>query len=377
MRMKAAVSYAFNEPLVLEELELDPPKAGEVLVKMMASGVCKSDIRAMMGHYPLPHPVVLGHEGAGIVEEVGPGVKDYAPGDHVVLSMIPSCGKCRWCHIGHPNKCEEVAKVIRGTQMDGGTRRSLPRDGTRVYGMGFTSTFAEYTVVPSICLVKVPDYLPLEHLCLLGCGFTTGFCAATNVVHVRPGEKVLVVGCGGLGLSAIQGLALQTPGMLIAVDLFDEKLAMAKHFGATQTFRNTGDIEALYQEIWDLTWGVGVDYAFDFAGLVGQDNSIQLGVKCLRKGGTMVFVGSADPAMESIPVSPFHLQQWQKSITGVLFGSAQFRADIPRIVEMYEKGAVNLKDMVTLEFPLEEINVAIENVHAKNKAARQVIRFHS
>ena len=185
-----------------------------------------------------------------------------------------------------------------------------------------------------------------------------------------------IIGAGGLGLSAVQGAKASGAGKIIVVDVHEEKLEMAKKFGATHTILNRKDVDEVVKEVMDITWGEGTDFSFEFVGWDQSPNTLDIAFQSVRKGGTMVFTGSADPAMKSIPVNPYHLQQWQKSIVGVLFGGAQFRTDIPRIVSMVESGQVNLKDMVTLQFPLEEINTAIENVHAKNKAARQVIRFH-
>ena len=375
MKMKAAVIYEDNSPFVIEEVELDPPKAGEVLVKLKASGVCKSDIRAIMGHYQRPWPAVLGHEGAGIVEEVGEGVTGFAPGDSVILTFLPNCGKCRWCHTGHPNKCDLGAQLATGKYLDGTVRHHLARDGSDLNCFLFVSTFGEYTIAPVNSLVKVPSHLPLEQLCLLGCGFSTGFGAASVAAHIRPGETVTIVGCGGLGLSATQGAALQTPGKLICVDLHPEKLAMAKKFGATHTVQMKGNVDEVVEEIMEITHGVGTDFAFEIAGLVGQDTSIQIAFRALRKGGHLFFVGSGEPDMRSLPIDPFTLQQWQKSITGVLFGDTQFKADIPRFVELFEQGKINLKDMVSLELPLEQINTAVDNIAAKNRVARQVIRY--
>ena len=375
MRMKAAVMHAVNEPLVVEEIDLDPPKAGEVLIKLVATGVCHSDARTLSGENPRPVPGILGHEGAGIVQEVGEGVKSVVPGDHVVLTFLPNCGKCKWCHMGHPNKCDLGALIRTGRMLDGTTRHHLASTGEDVSSFLFISTFGEYTVAPEVSLVKVPQYLPLERLCLLGCGFSTGFGATTNAVHIRPGETVTIVGCGGLGLSAIQGAALSSAGKIIAIDLHEEKLAMARHFGATHTIRNTGNLDAVIAEVQDITWGLGTDYSFEIVGLLESDETLHLAFRAARKGGTVCFVGGGSPDRRTIPVDPFTLQQWQKTITGVLFGANQFKADIPRFVSLYEQKMINLDDMVTLELPLEKINEAFANMAAQNKVARQVIRY--
>ena len=374
MRMKAAVQYAVNEPLVVQEVELDPPKAGEVLIKLAATGVCHSDLRAFQGENPRPFPTILGHEGAGVVQEVGPGVTDVVPGDHVVLTFLPACGKCRWCHIGHPNKCDLAALIRTGRLLDGTTRHHLP-DGTDISSFLFISTFAEYTVAPEASILKVPNHLPLDRLCLFGCGFTTGFGATTNAVHIRPGESVTIVGCGGLGLSAIQGAHLSGAGTIIAIDLHESKLEMARKFGATHTIQNRGDIDAIIEEINEVTWGVGTDYSFEIVGLLESDETLNIAFRAARKGGTVCFVGGGSPDRRTIPVDPFTLQQWQKTITGVLFGASQFKVDIPRFISLYEKNRINLDDLITHQFALEDINTALNNLHRPDGIGRQIIVF--
>ncbi|MBI4082081.1 MAG: Zn-dependent alcohol dehydrogenase [Candidatus Lambdaproteobacteria bacterium] len=375
MRMKAAVLYEPRKPLVVEEVELDPPRAGEALVKMVATGVCHSDIHYYTGDQKRQLPVVLGHEGAGIVEKVGEGVTTVKPGDHVVLTFLPSCGKCHWCHTGQPNMCDLGAKLRAGFMIDGTTRMHRAKDGLDLHHFLFVSTYAQYSIVPEASMVVVPDWLPLERLCLFGCGFTTGFGAATNAAHIRPGETVTIVGCGGLGLAAVQGAKLSGAGKIIAVDVHEEKLTLARKFGATHTIVNRHNVDEVFKEIQEITWGVGTDYSMEFVGFDQSDETLDIAFRAIRKGGTMLMVGVGALSKKTLPISPADLTHWRKRIHGVLFGDAQFRTDIPRYVDMYHKGQINLDDMVTQEMRLEDINTAFENVLAGNKVARQVIRF--
>jgi S-(hydroxymethyl)glutathione dehydrogenase/alcohol dehydrogenase len=359
---------------VIEELELDPPGPGEVLVKMVATGVCHSDLHVLTGDLARPFPVVLGHEGAGVVTEVGPGVTRVKPGEHVILTYLPACGKCRWCHTGQPNMCDLGALLRTGRMLDGGCRLHT-RDGKEVSNFLFVSTWAEYSVVPEASLVSVPDYIRLERACLFGCGFTTGFGAATNAVHIRPGETVTIVGCGGLGLAAVQGARASGAGKIIAVDVHPEKLEMARKFGATHTVLNAHDVDAVVREIMDITWGQGTDFTFEFVGFDQAMETLKIAFYALRKGGTMCLVGVGSTAFQELPFDPYTLAMWRKTVQGVLFGDAQFQWDIPKYVRLFEEGKIDLDGMVTQEFRLEDINTCVENVFAGNRVARQVIRF--
>jgi S-(hydroxymethyl)glutathione dehydrogenase/alcohol dehydrogenase len=375
MRMKAAVCYGIHQPLVIEEVELDPPKAHEVLVKLSASGVCHSDVSMWNGHLPRDFPIVLGHEGAGIVQEVGPDVGNVKPGDHVVLTYLPSCGRCRWCHIGQPTLCDLGQYLRSGKMLDGTTRLHRASDGMDLYNLLFVSTFAEYSVVPDASLVKVPEYLPLERLCLLGCGFTTGFGAATNTIRIQPGETVTIVGCGGLGIAALQGAKLSGAGKIIAVDVHEEKLSLAKQFGATHTIQSRGDPQEVVKEIMEITWGVGTDYSIELVGGDQTDDTMRVAFKAIRKGGTMVMVGAADHKKKSIPIDPYTLTLWRKRIVGVLFGDAQFQSDIPKYIGLYESRQIDLDRMVTKEIRLEQINEAFEDILAGSRVIRSVVRY--
>ena len=377
MKMRAAVFYGPNQPLKVEEVELDSPKDGEVLVKMVATGVCHSDVHFYTGHTAMResgNPMILGHEGAGIIEQVGSGVTAVQKGDHVVLTFLPSCGKCKWCHIGHPTLCDYGALIRTGRYLDGTYRHHLP-SGQDIDNFLFVSTFGEYTIAPEASLVKVPDYLPLERLCLLGCGFSTGFGAATNAAHIRPGETVTIVGAGGLGLSAVQGARASGAGKIIVVDVHEEKLEMAKKFGATHTIVNRRDVDEVVKEVMDITWGEGTDFSFEFVGWDQSPQTLDIAFKAVRKGGTMIMVGVAEEGLEAMPIIPRDVVHLRKKIKGVLFGDTQFQVDIPRYVSLFEQKKIDLDGLVTQEFKLDDINTCFDNVVAGNKVARQVIRF--
>jgi NDMA-dependent alcohol dehydrogenase len=375
MRMKAAVMYEPRKPMVVETVELDPPKAEEVLVKMVATGVCHSDVHVYMGDLTRPLPVILGHEGAGIVESVGPGVTRYKKGDHVVLTYLPACGQCKSCHTGHPNMCDLGAKLRTGRYLDDTARHHRVQDGKDISSFLFVSTFAEYSIVPQASLVTVPDYVPLERVCLFGCGFTTGFGAMTNPIHIRPGETVTIVGCGGLGLAAVQGAKMSGAGKIIVVDLHEEKLSMAKQMGATHTIQNRHNPDEVIKEIMDITWGLGTDYSGEFVGGEDCDETIDIAFRAIRKGGTMCLVGVGAADKKTMPVDAYTLALFRKRIQGVLFGDAQFKTDIPRYIDLYLQKKINLDAMVTAEYKLDDINTCFENIFAGNKVARQVIRF--
>jgi S-(hydroxymethyl)glutathione dehydrogenase/alcohol dehydrogenase len=375
MRMRAAVAYGVRQPLVVEQVELEAPHAGEVLVKLAATGVCHSDVHSYTGDLPREWPVVLGHEGAGVVQEAGEGVTRVRPGDHVVLTFLPACGKCRWCHSGQPTLCDLGAYLRTGKLLDGTSRLRRANDKKEINHFLFVSTFAECTVVPEASLVKVPDYLPLERLCLLGCGFTTGFGAVTNAARIKPGETVAIVGCGGLGLAAIQGAVLSGAGKIIAIDVHEQKLSLARKFGATHTIQSRHNPDAVVKEVMDITWGLGTDYSFEFVGGPETDDTALVAFRSVRKGGTIFMVGVGAIGKKTLPIDPYTLALWRKKLVGVLFGDAQFQADIPRYVGLYEQKRINLDDLVTKEIRLEQINEAFEDILAGNRVARSVIRF--
>jgi NDMA-dependent alcohol dehydrogenase len=375
MRMKAAVLVEAKKPLQIEELELDPPKVNEVLVKLSATGICHSDVHVYTGDMPLPGPIVLGHEGAGVVQEVGPGVTRVKPGDKVVLTFLPACGQCRWCHEGRPNLCDLGAQLLSGVMLDQ-TPRLHRKDRSPVRSFLFVSTWAEYTVVPDACLVKVQDEAPLDKACLFGCGFTTGYGSTTNAIQMKPGESITIVGCGGLGLAAIQGAMASDAGQIIAVDAHEEKLTLAKKMGATHVVQNRHNADEAVKEVLAMSGGIGTDYSAEYVGYDQSPETLDIAFRSVRKGGTMLMVGVGAFTQRTLPINPAAVTLLEKSIKGVLFGSARFKTDIPRYVDLLLKGKLDLDTLITHHYKLEDINTCIENLLAGNKVGRQVIRFN-
>ncbi len=374
MKTKAAVMYELNAPLVVEEIELDPPQAGEILVKMTATGICHSDLHAIQGDIPIPVPTVLGHEGAGVIQEVGEGVTRLQKGDHVILTFLPSCGKCAMCHRGRPNLCDLGAILLNGTMIDGTTRMRTSK-GDKLNHWLFISTFSEYTIAPELSAVKVEKDVPLEKVCLLGCGATTGFGAAWRTVQVGPGDSVVVVGIGGLGLNTIQACAMSGASTIIAVDLHEEKLVMAKKFGATHTIKSNRDVMGIVGQIMEITGGIGTDYAFEVVG-EDTDETIAIAFNATTKGGTTVVIGVASAEVQTIPVSPFILPLFAKTVKGTLFGNAQFQYDLPKLVGLYQAGKMKLDELVSQELTLEQVNKGFDDMRAGNKVARSIIRYN-
>ncbi|MBO0794134.1 MAG: Zn-dependent alcohol dehydrogenase, partial [Ktedonobacteraceae bacterium] len=309
MKTRTAVIYAPGEPIRVEEIELDPPKEQEVQVRIVAAGICHSDYHIITGELPNYLPLALGHEGAGIVEEVGPGVTTCKPGDHVVLSFIPACGKCTYCVSGHTNLCNKGASISLGPQLDGTFR--MHNAGSDIGQMCLVSTFSERTVVPEISVVPIADYYPLNRAVLVGCGVPTGFGAVVHRAKVPSGSTVMVIGCGGIGSNAVQAAAIAGARMVIAVDIHDFKLEKAREFGATHTINaRNEDVVAKVQE---LTWGQGVDYSFE---AIATPATIGQAYACTGKGGTVVVIGLTPYTAESIPVPPLDLVLYQKTLMG-------------------------------------------------------------
>lgn len=373
MKTKAAIMYEPNKPLVIEEIELDPPQVGEVQVKLKASGICHSDLHALQADWPLPMPTVLGHEGAGVVEAVGPGVTKVVPGDHVILTFLPACGVCEWCARGKQVLCDLGAKLLSGKMLDD-TSRMRTANGKELSHFLFVSTFSEHTVVPEQSVVKIEKDVALEKVCLLGCGATTGFGAAWRTVQVGPGDTVVVVGAGGLGLNTIQACKISGASKIIAVDIHEEKLVMAKDFGATHTIKNNHDVLGVVGQVMELTEGVGADYGFEVVG-ENTDETIAIAFNSVRKAGTMVQVGVAAASVQSIPVSPFVLPLFAKTIKGTIFGNTQFQYDLPKLVDLYRNKVMKLDELVTQELPLDKINQGFDDMRAGNKVARTIIRY--
>lgn len=365
--MRAAVLHRANEPLTIEEVDIAPPRQGEVLVRMVASGVCHSDYHPVLGEWTVGLPIVLGHEGAGVVEEIGPGVEGVAPGDHVILSWAPNCRRCFYCTIGRPALCELMARTAAlSTMFDGTTRLSL--DGRQVYQFAGTGTFGSYAVVPESGAIPISKEMPLDRAALIGCAVTTGVGAVTNTARVEAGASVMVIGCGGVGLSCIQGASLSSAHPIIAVDTNDAKLAQARALGATHTVnpRMQDPIEVAAS----LTAGRGVDYAFEAIGLA---QTIEQAYEAIRPGGTAVVVGQV-PEGVRISIDPYVMSDREKTLKGSNYGSARPTIDFPRLVHLYLSGKLKLDEMVTRVIRLDEINGAFDAM-AAGEVVRSVIQF--
>ena len=368
MKTRAAVIYEPGQAIQVQEIELDTPKKHEVQVKMVAAGICHSDYHIIAGELPGYLPMTLGHEGAGIVEAVGPEVENCKVGDHVVLTFIPSCGKCYYCTTGHANLCNMGAAILMGPQLDGTFRMHGPK-GEDIGQMCVVGTFSEHTVVPDASVVKVEDYYPLNKAVLVGCGVPTGVGAVIHRAKVEAGSTVMVIGCGGIGMNSVQGAALAGARMIIAVDTVDYKLERAKEFGATHTINpNKQD---LVQTVKDLTYGEGVRYAFE---AIATPATIGLAYACTAKNGTVVVIGLSPATAESIPIPPLDLVLYQKTLMGTLYGDSQPRKDIPELLALYHVGKIKLDEMITKVYTLDQVNEAYADLIA-GKNIRGVIEF--
>lgn len=367
MKIKAPVAWKPNTPLSIEEIDLEGPKAGEVLVKIVATGVCHTDAFTLSGADPEGlFPVILGHEGGGIVVEVGEGVTSLQKGDHVIPLYTPECGECLFCQSGKTNLCVKIrATQGKGLMPDGTSRFS--KDGKPIHHYMGCSTFAEYTVVPEIALAKINTQAPLEKVCLLGCGVTTGIGAVRNTAKVEKGSTVAVFGLGGIGLSVIQGAKMAGATRIIAVDINDGKKAMAMKMGATDFVNPKEFDKPIQQVIVDMT-GWGVDYSFE---CVGNVELMRAALECAHRGwGQSIIIGVAGSGKE-ISTRPFQLvtgRTWK----GTAFGGVKGRTELPGYVEQYLSGHINIDDMVTYTMPLSDINKAFDYMH-EGKAIRSVV----
>ena len=366
MKSKAAVLYQPNTPLVVEEIDLDDPHEGEVLVKVRAAGVCHSDWHVMKGEWTSPMPVVLGHEGAGVVERVGPGVKHVKAGDHVVLNFRPNCGWCAHCVRGQPVLCNG-SDTPRNEMFSGGSRMSF--NGETVHHFARTSCFSQYTVVQESGAVPIRHDMPLDRAALIGCSVMTGVGAVINTARVEPGSRVVVLGCGGVGLNCVQGAVLAGADQIVAVDIRQNKLDYAREFGATDLVNASNqDPVALVQE---LTGG-GADYAFE---ALGRTGTIEQAYECIRPGGKAVVVGMA-PENDDVRINALSLPRAEKTLVGSYYGSARPWIDLPRLVDLYLSRRLRVDELGTRSYPLEEINVAYEAL-AQGEVARSIIDFET
>jgi len=364
---KAAVCRGQNEPLTVEELDVEAPRAGEVLVRMGASGVCHSDLSAITGTIALPLPLVLGHEGAGVVEEVGEGVDTLAPGDHVVISWVPQCGSCFFCSKGQGFLCEQGAMAMAaGGQLDGTTRFSKGDEPIRQ--MAGAGTFCERIVVPAIGAVKIPDDIPLDAAALIGCGVLTGVGAAVNTASIRQGDTVAVLGCGGVGLNVIQGALIAGATRVIAVDTMASKLKLAEQFGATDLVdAGTQDATAAVRE---LTGGHGADVVFE---VIGLKATMEQAVDMARRGGEAVLVGV--PRMDVTLELPAMFSVFlAKTVKGCWYGSANVHDDVPRMIGWYREGRLKLDELISRRIDLDDVNDAFRAMEA-GEVARSVIDY--
>jgi S-(hydroxymethyl)glutathione dehydrogenase/alcohol dehydrogenase len=369
MKTRAAVAWEAGKPLSIEEIDLEGPRAGEVLVRIVATGVCHTDAYTLSGADPEGlFPVVLGHEGGGIVEEVGAGVTSVKPGDHVIPLYTPECGECKFCKSGKTNLCQKIRATQGKGLMPDGTSRFSKNGKPILHYMG-TSTFSEYTVLPEIALAKINPAAPLDKVCLLGCGITTGIGAVLNTAKVTPGSSVAVFGLGGIGMSVIQGAVMARAGRILAIDTNPEKFVMAKQLGATD-FVNPKDYDRPIQEVVvELTDG-GVDYSFE---CIGNVNVMRSALECCHKGwGESIIIGVAGAGQE-ISTRPFQLvtgRVWR----GSAFGGVKGRSQLPGYVDRYLRGEIRIDEMVSAVMPLEKINDAFDLMH-EGKVIRSVIRY--
>lgn len=355
--MRAALLEAAGRPLALvADVRIAPPTAGQVRVRVTHCGVCHSDLSIADGVFPAPVPIVLGHEAAGVVEEVGADVQGIAPGDSVVLTPMPPCGTCYWCVRGEPGVCVNAAGIMTNAHRDGTT--GLMRGGETVYrGVGL-GAFGEYVVVPATGAVKLPADVPREVACVIGCAVQTGVGAVFNTARVEPGATVLVLGAGGIGLSIVQGARLAGAARIVVSDPIDARREAALRLGATDAI--DPGAEDVLGRVQALT-GVGVDYAFD---AVGRAALIQLGVAATRSGGTTVCVGAA-PIDESVTIAPAALfTVSEKKLVGCTLGSSNSLREIPRLVALWQAGRLDLEALVTRRRPLAEVNEAFADMRA-------------
>jgi S-(hydroxymethyl)glutathione dehydrogenase/alcohol dehydrogenase len=352
-----------NKPLEIEEVQIDDPGPGEVLLKTAASGICHSDLHVIEGGLPMPPPCVLGHEPAGVVEAVGTGVTNVAPGDHVIGCLTSFCGVCKFCTQGRP--------YLGPTQFAGRPPEGKPRitgaNGDPIMQFANLSSFAEKMLCPERSLVKIRDDMPLDRASLIGCGVTTGLGAALNTVHIPAGASVVIIGCGGVGLSALQGARIVGAGKIIAVDAQPWKFELAKQLGATDCI-DAKEVDAV-AAVHELTGG-GADFVFECIGLVP---TVQQAVAMTGRGGTTVLVGVV-PVTEMVPISAADLTLQEKKITGSYMGSNRFFFDMPKYVDFYLDGRLILDEMISSRIKLEEVNDALDLMR-KGEAARQVIVF--
>ena len=367
MRAKAAVLYQPGQSLEIDELELDEPRSGEVLVRYVASGVCHSDLHHIQGKVATPTPIVLGHEGSGIIEAVGPNVSGVKVGDHVLTSYIPSCGQCPYCAIGRPNLCDLRDKP-RHLLHDGTARFHKGREDVGQYLQ--IGTYAERAVVPDVSVIPIRKDAPLEAVCLISCGVTAGAGAVINRAKVVPGSNVVVVGCGGVGLNAIQAAALMGAARVIAVDVLDNKLEWSREFGSTHLVNSAR--EDAVARIREICGRGGADYAIEAVGGAHTVQTMELAFNSVHRGGTVVVIG-VPPDGTRLSIDPLMLIQ-ERVLTGSSFGGSRQRVDLPMFVDLFMEGKWKLRELISQEVELEDLNRAYEQLEA-GEIRRSVVRY--
>ncbi len=368
--MRAAVVYEAGRPIEVVEADVGPVGPHDVRVKVKASGLCHSDVAVQTGELPFPLPMILGHEGAGMVEEVGNEVSTCAVGDHVVMSALIHCGVCRNCLKGRPNLCSSNQHLsFSGTDAPDGGPRMADADGRGLYQFSGIGTLAEELVCNERRIIPIPDDVPFEIAAMTGCGVLTGTSAVFNRAQVQPGSSVVVLGCGGVGLNVVQAAALAGASTIIGVDLHDEKLVMAESFGATHGLKNESP-ESTVAHVRDLTGGQGADYAFE---VVGIPDTVRLAWDCLCPDGTVVAIG-VQPVGSVVELPGLEFCMTEKTLMGCVYGTSRPTADIPLLVEMYQMGKLSIDKLITHHFALEEINGAVEKMDG-GRDARGVVMF--
>lgn len=359
MKSRAAVLYGEGQEFQVEEIEVDDPKENEVLVHIAASGLCHSDYHMVTGEYgPIHFPMIGGHEGAGVVEKVGPGVTKVKEGDHVLLTFIPACGQCRFCSMGRSYICDRGANILLGPQMDG-TFRMHTGNNQDAGQFCMISTFSEYTVVPEDSIVRLDEDFDMTKVCIVGCCVPTGFGSAVNKADVQPGETVVIFGIGGVGINAVQGAAVKGAAKVIAVDPVDFKLETAEELGATHTI-NPNEQDPV-ERVVELTNGVGADKS-----IVTIDNptpeDIGKAFRAIRKGGRAVIASVSNVEHQHVPISPFELTLFDKELVGTLYGDSPVQADVPRYLETYRSGRLKVDELVTRTYSHDEINQGFKDM---------------
>ena len=356
MQTEAAICWGQNTDWVVEPVELDSPKEGEVLVRLAASGMCHSDEHLVTGDLGGIFPIIGGHEGAGVVEEVGPGVNDLKPGDHVVFGFIPACGQCPSCARGRSNLCDNGAALLIGLQLDGTSR--VHARGQDINVMVCLGTFSKYTVVNQMSCVKILPDIPLELACLVGCGVTTGWGSSVYAADVQPGDNVAVIGVGGIGAAAIQGARLAGAERIFAIDIVESKHDAAKRFGATHAYSS---VEEAFEPIQQETWGRMCDKVVCAMG-VGRGAMMASIMALTAKHGRVVVTNIHPMAENDVTLNLCDLTLMEKQIVGSIFGSANIRYDIPHLLRLYQLGQLDLEGMVTNRYKLGDINQGYQDM---------------